>query len=149
MQPVNVKTVKFIVLPLWVASLFAIGLMVFTRGFLLTRIEMGDRNSTADGLNKDVNHHNSNDDEKIHDEILMQENWKTFDKAMLIVIDGLRYDFMYHNHSVSQGSERPFQNKFIHLHKLIETGTEHARIFKFIADPPTTTMQRVKAITTG
>lgn len=43
----------------------------------------------------------------------------------------------------------PFQNRLGIIHELLQKKGNHSRFYKFIADPPTTTMQRLKALTTG
>jgi phosphatidylinositol glycan class O len=75
---------------------------------------------------------------------------KQFDKAVVIVIDALRYDFTV-----------PFQpkneeDKPKHFHDALpvfyETAIEHpqrAILMPFIADAPTATLQRLKGLTTG
>ena len=75
---------------------------------------------------------------------------KSFDKAVVIIVDALRYDFTV-----------PFQPKFEneqprHFHDalpvLYETSVNEPRnafLRPFIADPPTTTLQRLKGLTTG
>lgn len=43
----------------------------------------------------------------------------------------------------------PYQNKLPILDELRRRHPDQTRILKFIADPPTTTLQRLKGITTG
>jgi phosphatidylinositol glycan class O len=43
----------------------------------------------------------------------------------------------------------PYQNKLPIINDLLKRDPDHARLLKFIADPPTTTLQRLKGITTG
>lgn len=42
-----------------------------------------------------------------------------------------------------------FQNRLPIIHKLRKNAPERTRFMKFIADPPTTTLQRLKGLTTG
>lgn len=67
-------------------------------------------------------------------------------KVILLVIDALRYDFATFDPELEKVS--PFQNKLPVIRDLLKT-KHQARLYKFIADPPTTTMQRLKALTTG
>lgn len=43
----------------------------------------------------------------------------------------------------------PFQNKLPVFDRLLAEQPQHSRLMKFIADAPTTTLQRLKGITTG
>jgi phosphatidylinositol glycan class O len=57
------------------------------------------------------------------------------DSMIILLVDALRFDFAYYNLPLSIG-KRLAQNNA-------------SRLFQFIADPPTVTMQRLKALTTG
>ena len=76
---------------------------------------------------------------------------QVFKKAVVILIDALKYEFCLHNSSMS--SPKHFQNKMPIMQTMSRpdphTGLAHGKLFKFIADPPTTTMQRLKGLTTG
>ncbi|CAJ0648209.1 4631_t:CDS:2 [Entrophospora sp. SA101] len=54
-----------------------------------------------------------------------------FKKAIIIIIDALRFDFL------------PI------IRKLLNKQSTNSLLFQYIADPPTTTLQRLKALTTG
>lgn len=68
-------------------------------------------------------------------------------KVVLVVIDALKYEFGDYNESLID--PHPYQNKLSVLKELKDNFPEHTRMLKFIADPPTTTLQRLKGITTG
>ena len=74
-----------------------------------------------------------------------------FSKAVIILIDALKYDFCVHNGNLSQPGYS--ENKLPVLQKYsspdTDTGLSPGKLYKFIADPPTTTMQRLKGLTTG
>lgn len=70
---------------------------------------------------------------------------KTFDKAVIIVIDALRYDFTIPR----PGSQHYFHNALSVLHETAVKSPGQAFLLPFIADPPTTTLQRLKGLTTG
>lgn len=72
-----------------------------------------------------------------------------FKKVVFVVIDGLRYDFLIHKPDMDLKDALPFENKMIKLHNLLKEEPSNGKLFKFEADPPTTTMQRIKGITTG
>ena len=67
---------------------------------------------------------------------------KKFEKVVVLFIDALRFDFVF-----SSDSNPLFGLPTIE--SLIENQPSNAKLFKFIADPPTTTMQRIKALMTG
>ncbi|EMR10608.1 hypothetical protein PNEG_01311 [Pneumocystis murina B123] len=120
----------------WFIFLHISGLYLFTQGFLLTR-------STLNLTSRcDIPPYVFT-----NQEILKNDCWypSTFKKAIIVVIDALRYDFTIEN----PGSSLYCHNIFTVLH---ETSTKHPRqafLRPFIADPPTTTLQRLKALTTG
>lgn len=64
---------------------------------------------------------------------------KKFNKSVILFLDALRFDFIFQNNNGIFGIQV--------IEELVRE--EKARLFKFIADPPTTTMQRIKALTTG
>lgn len=69
----------------------------------------------------------------------------TVEKVILLVVDALRFDFVI-------PVEEPIANPYYHnnlevLHRLAQL--DHGLLLKFIADPPTTTLQRLKGLTTG
>lgn len=74
---------------------------------------------------------------------------KTHQKAVILIIDALRYDFALYNTSVEEQDALPYQNKLKVIHEALENSPQHGALFRFVADPPTTTMQRLKALTTG
>lgn len=71
---------------------------------------------------------------------------KTFDRAVVIVIDALRYDFTVPQDSATQ---HEFHNAFPFLHETAVKSPRNAFLRPFIADPPTATLQRLKGLTTG
>ncbi|XP_022112521.2 GPI ethanolamine phosphate transferase 3 [Pieris rapae] len=68
-------------------------------------------------------------------------------RVVLILVDALRYDFTEYNPNL----ENPlhYQNRLPVIYKTLKKWPEKTRIFRFMADPPTTTFQRVKALVTG
>lgn len=98
-------------------------LLVFTRGFLLSRVAIPDHSANSD-------------DNKIPSQ---------YRRAVVLVIDALRYDFV----DVQPQSKEYYHNKLPHVQTLLADKPHSSRLYKFIADPPTTTMQRLKGLTTG
>ena len=73
---------------------------------------------------------------------------KTFEKAVVVVIDALRYDFTVPQ--VTANADEPYyHNKLSVLYETAARNPKHALLRPFIADPPTTTLQRLKGLTTG
>ena len=62
------------------------------------------------------------------------------DSMVMVVVDALRFDFALHHLPRSVGAR---------LQQLDATATTNSRLLQFVADPPTVTMQRLKALTTG
>ncbi|OLN81679.1 GPI ethanolamine phosphate transferase 3 [Colletotrichum chlorophyti] len=123
----------------WMLCLHAIGIAFFTSGFLLTRWVLDEKsNCTAPPLELTSSWNGQGTVEG--------GCWhpKSFDKAVVIVIDALRYDF-----TVPVDDQAPFHNAFPFLHESATKSPEHAFLRPFIADPPTATLQRLKGLTTG
>ena len=75
---------------------------------------------------------------------------KSFDKAVVILVDALRYDFTV-PFRPKPGDEQPhyFHNALPVLHEISTQHPGNAFLRPFIADPPTTTTLRLKGLTTG
>jgi len=69
------------------------------------------------------------------------------DSMAILVVDALRFDFALYNLPESIGRRLPARHKNQPGNN--ETATARSRLFQFVADPPTVTMQRLKALTTG
>ena len=118
--------------------LHAIGICFFTKGFLLTRLVL-DYKSECAAPPFDLGRQSPR--------TYTDGCWhpKAFDKAVIIIIDALRYDFTV-----------PFSGEPHHFHNALTVLDETARqdpgnafLLPFIADPPTSTLQRLKGLTTG
>ncbi|KRT79034.1 hypothetical protein AMK59_8421 [Oryctes borbonicus] len=68
-------------------------------------------------------------------------------KVILLIIDAFRYDFALYNDYLKY--PLPYENKMPFINRSVTHDPKNNRLYKFIADPPTTTMQRLKALTTG
>ncbi|ODQ82982.1 hypothetical protein BABINDRAFT_31375 [Babjeviella inositovora NRRL Y-12698] len=113
----------YVVCLLSLGLLQAIGIGFFAKGFLLSR-QVLDFNATC-----------------AHDACLAP----AFSRAVVLVVDALRFDFAI----PVAGSREPYHNNLRFLHELAQDLPEHALLLKFLADPPTTTLQRLKGLTTG
>lgn len=67
------------------------------------------------------------------------------DKTIILVIDALRFDFVIPH----ENSAKHYHNNFPILYEKFINEPQNALLLKFIADPPTTTLQRLKGLTTG
>lgn len=68
-------------------------------------------------------------------------------KVILLVIDALKYEFGVYDED--NENPLPHENKLPIMEFLLQSRPEHTRRLKFRADPPTTTLQRLKGLTTG
>ncbi|GAA5870375.1 hypothetical protein JCM16303_001979 [Sporobolomyces ruberrimus] len=113
------------------AFLHGAGLYLFTRGFLLTRqtiSQMNECNPIAASGNLDAS----------------CSLPPTHSKLVFLVVDALRADFVLPvNHS------RDFANQVTLPYELTQQDPTRSFLSHFIADAPTTTLQRLKGLTTG
>ncbi|KYK56957.1 phosphoethanolamine transferase class O [Drechmeria coniospora] len=124
---------------IWLLLMHAVGLWLFTGGFLLTRLVLGDKSSCASPP--------IDSPRAALDPSLGCWHPKTFDRAVVVVIDALRYDFTVPFDDADRA--RPFHNAFPFLHETALRSPQNAFLRPFIADPPTATLQRLKGLTTG
>lgn len=68
-------------------------------------------------------------------------------KVILVIIDALKYEFVQYVPELRK--PLAYQNKLPIIDELLKKYPKSTRLMEFIADPPTTTMQRLKALTTG
>lgn len=111
---------------------FFISLLLFQHGFLLKRVELMSRSSCSD-----VASHNA--------------CWfpAQYQRVVIILIDALRYDFVALSQSQYNNSRKEYSGHFSTVTRLLDEQKDSAVLMHFHADAPTTTMQRLKAITTG
>jgi len=111
---------------LWVFLAHLAGIYLFTRGFLLTRLSLTDLSSCPNADCTIV---------------------PTHKRAILLIIDALRFDFVTSN---PPDPPSPFHHNILTLpRELTLRHPKQSFIFNAYADPPTTTLQRIKGITTG
>lgn len=113
----------------FVSVLHLAGLVIFTRGFLLSRKTLEDRSGCGPdsraGCTLDPSH----------------------SKAIVIVVDALRYDFLLPH--AGNGTDVYAHNHLTTPGRLTAEDPTRSMLFHFVADPPTTTLQRLKGLTTG
>lgn len=102
----------------WLLALHAASIYSFTTGFFLTRYE--------------VKNFSDSDPVPVPG---------SFSKAVIIVIDALRFDFALHNFSLSEPYSMPYTNKLPSIFETLRDERQNSYLFRFVADPPTTTMQ--------
>lgn len=125
----------------WVGLLLCSALALFAGGFLLVRLELGHRSDCALPPGSPP----------LPARPPRSPCWlpARFARAALVLIDALRFDFARPRPDPSAGPSRPFEDRLGALHRLALQQPRHGRLYRFRADPPTTTMQRLKALTTG
>ncbi|CAB4253003.1 similar to Saccharomyces cerevisiae YLL031C GPI13 ER membrane localized phosphoryltransferase [Maudiozyma barnettii] len=122
----------YVVLLSSIAALQFIAIAFFTRGFLLTRHVLNDLTPPFN------NTHTPYEAE--------------FNKAVILIVDALRFDFVIPVESDT--ANQYYHNNFPVLYDHFVqsnggTSSDSSILLKFIADPPTTTLQRLKGLTTG
>lgn len=120
----------------WAALLSCAALALFAGGFLLMRLELGERSACGLPPGRRPSPGGSG------------SCWlpARFPRAVLVLIDALRFDFAA---PAPPLPPRPFEGRLASLRRLALRRPRHARLYRFRADPPSTTMQRLKALTTG
>ncbi|KAG8895790.1 mannose-ethanolamine phosphotransferase gpi13, partial [Tulasnella sp. 417] len=111
----------------WIFALHAASLYLFTRGFLLSRLALSQKATCSASGSCSLP--------------------PTHSKAILIIIDSLRFDFIAPN-----SFTHPDENHHSILTLPAELTAQHpdrSFIFNAHSDPPTATLQRIKGITTG
>lgn len=134
---------KLLALFSFVSFLYVAGIFLFTRGFLLKRLvinEYSQCKETPNFLLSDIQYSSGADGCWLK---------KRYEKAVILIIDALRYDFTVYNETLDEQEPLPYRNKLTVIHEVLEKKPENGALFRFVADPPTTTMQRLKGITTG
>ena len=128
---------QILVLIICIGELLTVGLLLFSHGFLLTRQVMDKKSSCRDFQGSEET---AGDDGRCWSPPL-------FKKTVILLIDALRYDFAFYNNSLKD--PKPYQNKMDVFGNAISVQPRQARLYPFVADAPTTTMQRLKGLTTG
>lgn len=137
----------------------AIGLYLFTRGFLLTRAETsGTTNCTGpkpDGWQL-PRPQGSDERSLIRWDYLLETEGEctlppTFERSLILMIDALRYDFIA---KPQEATDTWQPSRYMHNHLRLPSELEHSQpdnalLALFVSDAPTTTLQRLKGLTTG
>ncbi|KAM3938716.1 GPI ethanolamine phosphate transferase 3 [Leptodactylus fuscus] len=120
----------------WLSASFYSGIWLFMSGFLLMRIELNNQSQCSEPPSAAPH-------------LQTAPCWfpQRFEKAVIVIIDALKYDFA--KYDPANNNPKPYENKLGVIHQLTTSQPQHARLYPFRADPPTTTMQRIKGFTTG
>lgn len=121
---------------LWVCALYSAGIYLFLSGFLLVRLEVNRTSTCGDVLQPSAEEHGD-----------FCRAQPRFRRAVLLIIDALKMDFA--RFDPNNTAPRPYENKLPVLEETVSVRPSHSRLYPFRADPPTTTMQRIKGFTTG
>ncbi len=147
-------------------TLIALGLTIFTQSFFLSRTSFDHRSSCAPGAAGNLlkGALDLSDDEI---RFLRQNRWisdylhhtdhhnvternygcwtpRKVDSVAIIVVDALRFDFARDHLPLSVGSRL-----FPDSREQNSKSRGFSKLYQFVADPPTVTMQRLKGLTTG
>lgn len=133
-----------------------LGLLLFGSGFFLTRSALTTRNScsgNSSGKAIDAASYRPSLFAS-SDEICIYP--KQFERVVILVVDALRYDFVRggvdhrrDDDDVSSSATRFYRGHLPVLSSVLAEQPHHSMLFRFEADAPTVTMQRLKALMTG
>lgn len=127
----------------WILFVHVVGIFFFTKGFLLTRMVLENKSSCEVLPFRDTHSAVGKRNEGCWHQ-------KSFEKAIVIIVDALRYDFTVPFAPTAQGeTAQLFHDNIPILYDTAVNTPENAFLLPFIADPPTTTLQRLKGLTTG
>jgi len=145
-------------LPTLTPLISLLGVYIFTKSFFLARKSLPHVSSCSDDaavqlLQKHLGLTRAETETLIMNGILSSDNiissnahgrrgcWmdRSADAIAVIVVDALRFDFALEHLPKSIGSRL----------KKGKEDTTRSKLFRFVADPPTVTMQRLKGLTTG
>jgi GPI ethanolamine phosphate transferase 3 subunit O len=117
---------KELALLVWVFFVHLIAITLFTRGFLLTRLSLSD---ISDCSTRPCTLP------------------PTHTRTILLIIDALRFDFLAPH---PPNPHSPFHHNILTLpRELTRLHPNHSLLLNAYVDPPTTTLQRIKGLTTG
>ncbi|KAJ2787190.1 mannose-ethanolamine phosphotransferase gpi13 [Coemansia interrupta] len=133
----------------------AVGFWLFSNGFLLTRMVLPDH-STASVLPFPQPAPTNSDGSAAGKTC----EWypAKFERAIILVVDAMRADFATWSDEIGMvDSEdrqhgirpKPYHNRMPVINSLSAKFPEQTMLYRFRADPPTTTLQRLKGLTTG
>lgn len=129
---------------LFLLALHVVGLLLFCKGFLLKRVVISEYTPC---LVPDSNRGDGDDGMRAQHSSCTDYP-RRFKRVVWLLVDAWRYDFAVYDESLPEPVP-VYRNKLPFIPELLREQPRHAKLFRFVADPPTTTMQRLKALTTG
>ncbi|KAI9914030.1 hypothetical protein PsorP6_005735 [Peronosclerospora sorghi] len=129
-------------------ALHAAALYLFTTGFFLTRFEVADISTCQVSPSSHpvpVPHLRGGPQDVANSTSCWMP--RRFRRIVFVVIDALRFDFAASK--TSTHSSPFYSGRLPVLNETLTNEPGHALLMKFVADPPTMTMQRLKGLTTG
>ncbi|KAJ8769948.1 hypothetical protein K2173_009030 [Erythroxylum novogranatense] len=133
-----------------ITAIHLVALLIFIRGFLLTRTELPNSSHCSDVsqspcfFSPTTTTSTSSSSSNSGDGCWTKP---AIDRLVIIILDALRFDFVAPSTFFQE--KKPWMDRLTVLQNLASTNGSSARIFKAIADPPTTSLQRLKGLTTG
>ncbi|ORY43061.1 hypothetical protein BCR33DRAFT_851285 [Rhizoclosmatium globosum] len=115
------------VVGVWIVVLQLVSVLLFGGGFLLSRLELPN-----------ISRHPTGDSSEAR-----------FSRAVVVLIDAFRFDFAVSDLTSSNSNHAHFRGRLPILGNTLAAEPDNALLFRVRADPPTTTMQRLKALVTG
>lgn len=148
---------------LWVLCVHTAALYLFTTGFFLTRFEVPDisqcailpHDPHAETSTAHLRRSHSDDNEEQTSGkdggCWMPQRYK---RVVFVVVDALRYDFVTATPPPPAAAAAASPPSFYLNHlpvfsDVLANNPNNSLLLKFVADPPTMTMQRLKGLTTG
>lgn len=132
----RMKVFPVLFLLFWMCAVYIVGIHLFIGGFLLVRLEVNRTSSCTDTL------YPGQEPERD-----FCSGRPRFRRAVLLIVDALKIDFA--RFDPNNTAPRPYENKLPVLEETVTAKPSQSRLYPFRADPPTTTMQRIKGFTTG
>ncbi|XP_028773569.1 GPI ethanolamine phosphate transferase 3-like [Neltuma alba] len=134
--------------PMWLTLLLhVVAIFLFTRGFLLTRTELPYYSSCSDISQSPCFSSSDNLNSTTNSSDGSCWTKPAINRLVIIVLDALRFDFVAPSSFFPES--KPWMDKLQVLRMVASRNGSSARIFKAFADPPTTSLQRLKGLTTG
>ncbi|XP_014205146.1 GPI ethanolamine phosphate transferase 3-like [Copidosoma floridanum] len=132
--------IKYFGVLFWAATAIVCGLFLFTNGFFLCKNTIIQLNNCSLAVTQSFNFENPL--------IASTTCLKPPARIIVLIIDALKYEFTL-NFSHEEAAGTYHRNKLPIFSEILQKYPKNSKLFKFVADPPTTTMQRLKALTTG
>ena len=111
--------------PLLFVILPAVGLLLFTSGFFLTKVAIEDKSNTTVPFLSDY--------PKAED--LNFNEFARFNRVVILLIDALRYDFVKHksvDEFASDSDVKPYHNHMKTVTHLVDSYPRHAKLYKYV-----------------